>query len=187
MNTFGVLGIIERLDSLDGDLLSLAQDGQRFEITVVGGSALILLGLTVDSRITTDIDVMESARQAEQLLERYDMNTHVTNFRFRLPDNWRSRRQRLPFEGIVLDVFAPSNEDLAILKLDAWRDIDRNDLHDMVLSGQLDMKLLQAIVNDVSELRVNFNDEDEWAIFVAHLNELDTFAKNHEDKTEKAV
>jgi hypothetical protein len=141
----------------------------------------------VDSRITTDIDVMEAARQAEQLFERYDMNMHVTNFRFRLPDNWRSRRQRLPFDGIVLDVFAPSNEDIAILKLDAWRDIDRSDLNDMILSGRLDMDLLHTIVDDVSELRVNFDGEDEWAVFVARLNELDKFAKNHEDKNGNPV
>jgi hypothetical protein len=170
MNHFGYSGIIERLQALDGDLLAIAQHNQRFEITIVGGSALMMLGLTMDNRITTDIDVMEAAQQAESLLEHHDMNMHVTNFRFRLPDGWQSRRQQLPFAGAVLDVFAPSNEDLAILKLDAWREVDQADLQSMVTSGELDMKTLQDIVDDDVELRANFDNEDDWIEFLARLD-----------------
>ncbi|MDR0863574.1 MAG: hypothetical protein LBO74_01420, partial [Candidatus Symbiothrix sp.] len=162
MDKFGKEGILDRLTQLDDDLLSCIDNGRNVEITIVGGSALVLLELSAESRMTTDIDVMEAALQAEALLERYDMNQHATTFRFRLPENWRGRRQRVPFDGVVLEVYAPSNEDLAILKLDAYRPIDQADLKEMVNSGRLDINKLLAIVHDDVEIRVGFDDDAEW-------------------------
>jgi hypothetical protein len=176
MTEFGKAGITERLELLDDDLLSSTDDGAKQEISIVGGSALMLLGLSVDSRVTTDIDVMEASRQAESLLERYDMNQDVTTFRFRLPENWKSRRCRIPFAGAALEVYSPSPEDLAILKLDAYRDVDRADLKDMLMSGKLNLTRLQGIVDDDAELRVNFDDENEWREFLVRLEELKELA-----------
>jgi len=167
MDAFGLEGILARLRALDDDLLSILDEGSAVEITIVGGSALMLLGLSLESRMTTDIDVMESERQAESLLERYDMNQHVATFRFRLPESWRSRRQRIQFNSMVLEVYAPSNEDLAVLKLDAYRDIDQADLDALLDSGRLDLDKLQAIIEDDAELRVNFDDEGEWQVFLS--------------------
>jgi len=162
MDAFGLAGVLARLRALDDDLLSILDEGSTVEITIVGGSALMLLGLSLESRMTTDIDVMESERRVEALFERYDMNQHVTTFCFRLPENWRSRRQRIPFDGMVLEVYAPSNEDLVILKLDAYRSIDQADLDILLGSGKLDFNKLQVIIEDDAELRVNFDDENEW-------------------------
>jgi hypothetical protein len=178
---FGKEGISRRLKQLDDDLLSLVKEGMRVELTIVGGSALMLLNLIDKRRVTTDIDVMEAARQAEVLLRDYDMNQDVATFAFRLPNNWRSRRQRIPFNGSVLDIYAPSDEDLVVLKLDAWREIDQADLKDMIRNNKLNFAKLQAILDDDTELRINYEDEDEWLAFcqrVEMLREFDrTFAK----------
>ena len=182
MDHFGVEGIIRRFEQLDDDLLSLVSFDTRIEMTIVGGSALMLLGLTTDTRMTTDIDVMEAALEMENLLERYGMNQHVMNFRFRLPENWFSRRQKLPFEGMVLDVYSPSNEDLAILKLDAYREVDQNDLKDMVSMRRIDFELLQSILNNDAEMRVNYDTEDEWRTFLSHYREIVCFAHSIEDR-----
>jgi hypothetical protein len=163
---------------LDDDLLSIVSDGDRAEITIVGGSALILLGITPDTRVTTDVDVMETAIQAERLLSKYDMNDEVETFAYRLPEHWRNRRQKIPFDGAAIDVYTPSNEDLAILKLYAYRDIDIMDLHDMVRSNSLDFEVLQSIINDDAELRINFNSEDEWQVFLEHFKELLAFGRS---------
>jgi hypothetical protein len=120
---------------------------------------------------------MEAALQAEALLERYDMNQHATTFRFHLPENWRGRRQRIPFNSVVLEVYTPSNEDLAILKLDAYRPIDQADLKEMVNSGRLDINKLLTIVHDDVEIRVGFDDDAEWFIFLERVNDLVAFSE----------
>ena len=165
MEAFGKEGILARLRQLDNDLLSVIDEDVKVEITIVGGSALLLLGLAQESRMTTDIDVMEAAYQAEAIMERYDMNQHVETFLYTLPERWRERRQKIPFNGAILDVYAPSNEDFAILKLYANRDIDRIDLDEMLISGHLDIDWLLAIVNDDVEVRVNFEDDEKWQQF----------------------
>jgi len=178
MKRFGLEGAIRRFEQLDDDLLSFIPFEKRVEMTIVGGSALMMLGLTANSRQTTDIDVMEAALEMNGLLERYDMNQHVTNFRFRLPERWFERRQKLSFEGAVLDIYAPSNEDLAILKLDAYREVDKKDLEDMARSGELDYGLLETIINDDMELRVNYDTEEEWKVFKARYHEFMDFVRN---------
>ena len=177
MEHFGKSGVIKRFEQLDDDLLSIVGDDKRIEITIVGGSALLMLDLVGNTRVTTDIDVMETERLAERFLERYDMNQNVNTFKYRMPENWPDRRQKIPFQGTVLDVYAPSNEDLAILKLCAYRESDKSDLREMILSGELDLARLRLIINDDSELRVNFDDENEWELFLRHYNEIETFAQ----------
>jgi len=178
MKHFGIEGTIRRFEQLDDDLLSLVSFDKRYEMTIVGGSALMMLGLTANTRQTTDIDVMEAALEMNGLLERYDMNQHVTNFRFRLPERWFGRRQKISFEGAVLDIYAPSNEDLAILKLDAYREVDKKDLEDMARSGELDFDLLKTIIHDDTELRVNYDTEEEWGVFLARYNEFLDIARS---------
>jgi hypothetical protein len=163
-------------------LLSFADNDEKVESTIIGGSALVLLNLSAESRMTTDIDVMEAAIQAEALLGQYDMNQHATTFQFRLPENWKERRQRVPFDGVVLEVYAPSNEDLAILKLDANRPVDRADLREMIRSGRLDIDKLLAIVQDDVEIRIGFDDDEEWLLFLERVNELVTISETIEDK-----
>ena len=172
MARFGKSGIISRLEQLDNDLLSILGDKKRVELIIVGGSALMLLGLVGDARMTTDIDILEAERQVESLLERYDMNQYVSTFRFRLPEKWPERRQRIPFSGITLEVFAPSNEDLAIMKLDAYREIDQCDLREMIQNNEIDLTKLQSIIIDDTELRINYDNESDWETFLVRFNEI---------------
>ena len=176
MERFGKPGIVSRLEQLDFDLLSIVPDGKRVEITIVGGSALMMLGLVGNARATTDIDVMESEKLVDDFLGRYDMNQLVSTFLYRLPENWSLRKQKIPFDGIVLDVYAPSNEDLVILKLEAYRETDQKDLREMIINGEVDFEKLQEIVGDDAELRVSFDDDSEWEMFLFRLNEIMAFA-----------
>ena len=176
MHYFGRLGVLSRFEQLDDDLLSLLGDDRRVEIVVVGGSALMMLELVGDARMTTDIDVIEADKQVEILLERYDMNQLVSTFRYRMPENWHERRQRIPFLGVVLDIYAPSNEDLAIMKLDSYREVDKSDIREMILNREIDFIKLQSIVDNDSEIRINYSDEGEWETFLLRLNEIKAFA-----------
>jgi len=181
LTQFGKPGILNRFVQLDDDLYSIVSDDKRIEITIVGGSALVMLDLVGDARVTTDIDVMDADLLIEHFLARYDMNQYVDTFRFRLPDNWLKRRQKIPFEGAVLDVYAPSNEDLAIMKLDAYREVDQIDLREMVVCRTLDISRLEGIISNDAELRVNY-DESEWDAFLHRFNELKSFAASLEVK-----
>ena len=58
MEHFGKPGIINRLEQLDLDLLSIVGDGKRIEITIVGGSALMMLHL---NEIQTYANSMEKS------------------------------------------------------------------------------------------------------------------------------
>ena len=180
MEQFGKPGIMSRFEQLDDDLLSISTGDRRIEIVIVGGSALMMLGIVGNERMTTDIDVLEAEKQIDMLLERYDMNQHVSTFLYRMPENWYERRQRIPFSGMVLDVYAPSNEDLAIMKLDAYREVDIGDLHEMVANGELDLEKLQGIIQDDTELRINYDDEGEWETFLSRFDALKAFATSLE-------
>ena len=171
MNSFQKEGVLQRLAQLDNDLLALYGVYRRFEITITGGSALVLLDLLPDERFTTDIDVLETSNEIKGLLERYDMNMDVSTFMYKYPENWRKRRQPVLYGGQVLEVYTLSNEDLAITKLLAWRRADKIDLANMLAAGNIDVDKLKDIIDDVTELRVNLDDE-EWLAFQGNVNKL---------------
>ncbi len=169
MTDFQKDGILQRLMQLDDDALALFGLSQRFEITIVGGSALIITRLTPDTRFTTDIDVLKASQELEQLLERYDMNMSVSTFLYQYPHNWEKRRRPIPFDGQVIDVYTLSNEDLVITKLLAWRRVDKHDLTNMLATDCIDFDKLKSIIDDVTELRINLEDEEWNAFFSRYL------------------
>lgn len=171
MTSFGLEGILERLTQLDDDLIALYGYSRRFELVVVGGSALILSNLAPNSRFTTDIDVLISANELEGLLARYDMNDHVSTFLYRYPENWDERKKKVDFDGQVLEVYTLSNEDLAITKLMAWRAADIADLQNMLKSGNIDQQKLWEILNNPTEVQINVAKE-EWESLLMHVSEL---------------
>lgn len=114
MNAFSIEGILDRLTQLDDDLIAQYEYSSRFEIVIVRGSALILTNTAPESRFTTDSDVLVASSEVENYLARYDMNTDVSTFLYKYPENWEIRKQQIDFVGQVLDIFTLSNEDLAI-------------------------------------------------------------------------
>jgi hypothetical protein len=171
MQSFQKDGIIHRIIQLDNDLLALYGMTRRFEIILVGGSALVLLDLLSDERFTTDIDVLETSNEIIPLLERYDMNLDVSTFIYKYPENWRERLQPIEYEDKVLDVYTLSNEDLAITKLLAWRRTDQTDLVNMLAAGSIDVGKLKNIINDITEICVNLDDE-EWTALQNRIDNL---------------
>jgi hypothetical protein len=164
--------ILENLSQLDGDLLAYYGLNRQFEITIVGSGALIMLGVVSPSRRTTDIDVLEAPNELSAFFEPYQMNTLVETFLYAYPDTWRKRKQKLAFSGDCLTVYSMSVEDLAVLKLLAFRKRDQEDLIDMAESGKLDWILLDALILDPSEVRINLASEDVWTEFCEHYEWL---------------
>ena len=164
--------IVENLTNLDGDLLAHYGLNRHFEITIVGSSALILLGVVSPSRRTTDIDVLEAPTEVVSFFKLYQMNIMVATFFYSYPETWKERIQKLAFNGDCLTVYTMSLEDLTILKLLAFRKRDQDDLADIVKSGELSWERLDALIFDPTELRINLESEDTWEEFLTRYEWL---------------
>ena len=169
VSVFDGTGALKRLRQLDEDLLSVYGTCDRFEVVIVGGSAIMLRNLAASKAYTMDIDVLSAAKEIESLLARYDMNMHVSTFLYQYPENWEKRKVRIPFEGDVLDVFTLSNEDLAITKMLSWRERDQGDVKGMVEAGNIDFKKLDAILLDITEVQANL-DEETWEALLRRVD-----------------
>jgi hypothetical protein len=163
------------LAELDGDLLASYGMSRRFEMTIVGGGALILLGVLAPERVTMDIDVLEVPQELYGFLERYNMNAAVATFAYDFPEHWRERRQKLPFHGDCLDVYTMSLEDLVLSKLMAYRASDRQDLQQLAKSESLDWNKLAELVDNPLEFRVNMETEDDWQDFLERYEVFKTW------------
>jgi hypothetical protein len=153
------------LSRLDDDLVAIFGADRYFDITLVGSSALILLGVVSPNRLTTDIDILEAPSEIVEYFQTYQISTLVDTFLYSCPESWRKRRQQLPFDGSSLTIYTMSLEDLVILKLQAYRKRDVADLKDIVQSARLDWTLLDHIISDPLEVRISLSSEDEWITF----------------------
>jgi hypothetical protein len=162
----------ERITNLDNDILALYGYKCQPEITIVGGSALMLLGELPANRFTTDIDVLEFSDELRNLLTRYDMNTDVSTFLYNFPSSWRERRQQINLDTICLKVFTMSLEDLVIAKLLASRKSDWSDLSNLSESNEIDWEALQSIINNPLEIQVNLNTDEQWSDFLKAYKKL---------------
>ena len=84
--------------------------GFRYELLIVGGGALILMGLL--ARPTTDLDALSFPPDLQDLMERYDIRGHAVTFEHNFPFNRDDRRValNLPAENGVC--YTASLEDL---------------------------------------------------------------------------
>jgi hypothetical protein len=171
MNDFTIKGIRERLTQLDDDLVAQYGYSNRFEIVIIGGSALILASLVPEGRFTTDIDVLTASAEIEDFLTRYDMNIDASTFLYQYPENRRERLQKIDFDGQVLDIFRLSTEDLVITKLLAWRAVDKEDLLNMLVAGSINIEKLWKILHSPTEVQINIS-EEEWAALFENAQEL---------------
>jgi hypothetical protein len=115
------------LESLDE---FLARSGQKREITICGGAALIFLGFA--SRETADIDVIfpkldellvKGARVVGEKkgFHEFWLNAGPVSFVDKLEEGWQQRRTKV-FSGKSLVVFSVSRKDLIFLKLYSFCD-----------------------------------------------------------------
>lgn len=116
----------------------LAEAGLSLEATVIGGAALVMLGIT--SRFTNDVDVLQpvlseevmraaqgfssSMRERGIILPRRWLNNGPRALMESMPEGWEAR-QRVLFEGEALRLNTLSEEDLLRTKLLAL--CDRNE------------------------------------------------------------
>lgn len=156
---FGYEGVIARLKELDELLATSLPYGSAVDMTIVGGSALIVGKLIGESRTTQDIDVLESDDAAIQYFDLFDMNTDVNTFIYSMPTGWAKRKRMIPEPWETLRVYIPSAEDLFIMKLISSRRSDFEDLAQLVTLGTVDLGRVELILDDPCEVAINLSGE----------------------------
>lgn len=168
---FSYTGIMERLRELDQLLASVSTDGDKVELVIVGGSALIVNGFLPGTRSTVDIDVISAGESAYMFFGMLDMNDDVNTFLYQLPSHWESRKLYIAGEWEVLSPSTPAPVDLAIMKLASGRKTDIQDVAGMLSSGSVRADEIQALLDDPLEVAVNLG-SDTWTSVVSRAESL---------------
>ena len=155
--------LMERLYRLDEDADLMFDDDRKFEMIVVGGSALILLNSI--SRATHDIDAINVPRDLIDLLDKYDINTQAETYINNFPYNFETRLVPIEMETRKIRFYTASLEDIVIAKLCSVRDTDRSDLVEETILRTLNWELLDYLATDEDELKASILNDWRYADF----------------------
>ncbi len=161
--------LLERLRRLDEDADLIFDDDRKFEMVVVGGSALILMNSI--SRATHDIDAINVPHELIGLLDKYDINTQAETYINNFPYNFESRLIPIELETRKIRFFTASLEDIVIAKLCSVRDTDRSDLVEETVLRALNWELLDFLATDEDELRASILNDWRYADFKANYED----------------
>lgn len=141
--------LVMRLKRLDEDASLIDHSEHRFHLVIVGGGALILQKFV--ERATSDIDALYVSPILMELLQKYDINTHVNAYIDSFPYNFEDRLKKLPIDGKKVDFFAASLEDVVIAKLHSNRDKDMQDIQLNTVLQNIDWNTLEKLALTESE------------------------------------
>ena len=140
--------ILQRLEELDAELYLSGYQGERIQMIIVGGSALLLHRCI--QRSTHDVDILYSSISIHrELLERYDLNTSSSPFLGHFSDTLDQRLILIPLHTICIDYYIPSLEDLIISKLTSDRGKDTEDIKQSLVYEKASLEKLQEIMSEI--------------------------------------
>lgn len=161
--------VIDRLQRLDEDAFLSFDDNRKFDMVIVGGSALILLNAI--NRATHDIDVIETQNDLYELMEKYDINSNAKAYEDHFPYNYLDRVVPIQIETRKINFYSASIEDIVIAKLCSVRDTDRIDIESASVLNAIDWQLLEKLATDENELRASILSERRYDEFLYRYNE----------------
>lgn len=144
--------LVERLLGFDEEV-GLLFPGVRFELLIVGGGALALLGVL--DRPTSDIDVLSGPTDLHEIMARYDINGRAAAYEHNFPFNCGDRRQRLDIPTTAVVCYIASLEDLVAAKLCSPRPQDEADLHNPYILEAIDWQLLETVASEMPQNCLN--------------------------------
>jgi len=153
--------ILDRMKYLDDDANSIFDSGGRFQVIIVGGGALVLLGYI--TRGTDDIDVLDANHKLYGLMRSYDMNGDVNAYINNFPYNYEDRIV-LVWSGMKIDYYTASLEDIVISKLCSSRPNDIMDIESLVEMINWDM--LEKLALDEHEIKASSLNETRYKDFL---------------------
>lgn len=144
------------LDAMDGELVQIAEPGERLDLYHIGRSALILhYGAKGLSTKDFDIVWMRNSRLEDKAVEWFGQGTarskeiglyldRVAQGLPPLPQWFQKRCSSVPGDWRVLRLWELEPNDLAATKLKSFRPQDRQDLQFLCDAGLLSPELLKA-------------------------------------------
>ena len=125
------------------------------KIVIVGGAAFMLRDLTQRS-VTHDIDVLSIEDSVREIVSHYpQVNGLVVAYMDQIPYNYEDRFVRLDLNTKVIEFITPSTEDLAVMKLYAFRPNDLQDLESIANNNLLDWDMLEYLIYDNNEAKAS--------------------------------
>ena len=170
--------LLKRLERLDEEVDLLFDDDRRFNMVIVGGSALILLETI--TRATLDIDALDVSREIIPLLEKYDINTHVGTFINNFPYNYYDRIVPMGMQGKRIVFYTASLEDIIIAKLYSGRATDMQDIIDPRVLAVIDWERLEHLATAEDEAKASALNDFRYKEF------LDSYRK-YEERCAKQI
>ena len=171
--------ILDRLDKMDMEAFATIDDTNLYQLVIVGGSGLVLLGTI--SRATQDIDALDASPAIRHLLAKYDANLRVSTYINNFPYNYEDRLQKLPVGGRKILFYTASLEDIIVAKLYSYRDVDRQDLVSDEVLSRIDWERLKHLALDEDEARSSALNEQSYQNFLYDYREYVRMYGPHEE------
>ena len=124
---------------------------RKASVLLVGSSVLLLCDLS-SKGTTKDVDVLRAESSIRPFLfDDMDFNSQCRTYELCLPYNFEDRVVPIELNFRTFALFAPSLEDLAVMKLYRWEDPDKADLTSPSFLERLDWTLLDFLVHSPEE------------------------------------
>lgn len=123
-----------------------------FELVLVGGGALVLLGVL--SRPTDDLDAVRFPAELQPLMEQFDLSGRVIAYENHFPYNFEDRLVPVDFAYRAVRCSTASLEDLVVSKLYSDRDADASDIREPDVLKTLDWERLAMAVQEAEMSRL---------------------------------
>lgn len=140
--------LIKRLKLFDAEVFA-AHPGKHFSVIIVGGGALILVG--VSNRVTHDIDVLNISKELGEFLNRHDINARAGAYIDAFPIGFEERTQVIPgIDSLAVEFRVAALEDIVISKIYAYRDNDIADIESEGVLAALNWEKLHILAEEES-------------------------------------
>lgn len=150
MNRAELLDKLQRVDE-NIFLAKVVKPNVRVDVVIVGASALLLSELSKRGA-TKDVDILRAEQGIKQIMfEDPDFNDQCSAYVQCLPYNFEDRLVKIEIETYAIDIYVPSVEDLAVMKLYRWEQPDIDDLTAPEFLAKLDWAQLEHLIQDPSE------------------------------------
>jgi hypothetical protein len=147
----GAAELRTRLQEFDR-AVGLVCPGRSFELVLVGGGAMVLMGCL--ARATSDLDALRFPAELLDLMEQYDLNGRVLAYQDQFAYHYEDRLVQLDAGTKNVECFTASLEDIVASKLYSNRRIDGVDVRRKEVLTALDWDLLAAVVADMERSKL---------------------------------
>lgn len=142
----GIEELHGRLQEFDR-AVALKFPGQRFRIVLVGGGAMVLLGVLY--RATSDLDALVFPTELVSLMEQFDLSGRVTAYMDHFAYDMEDRLARVDVDTTAIECLTASLEDLVASKLHSDRPVDVRDVRRPEVLAALDWTRLEQVVGEM--------------------------------------